>query len=299
MLARIQPTDGLRGSRRLRPRDRGCVREPRHQGGRHPQAEAVIPTRRRSSPATPRRCRSPDWRRRRSARTQFIGIHFFSPVDKMPLVEVIVGRKTCEETLARALDYVEQIRKTPIVVNDSRGFYTSRVFGTFATKAWRCCEEGVVPALIENAARHGGHAGGPAGGHGRSLARAELEDHAADAQDLGRRFQTPVTYETCAQIRRGAEATGRSARRRLLRVSEGRRESTCGRASPTLFPARRAAAGGGSEKRAPLHPGARDRALPRGRRGHAPPPRRTSARFSAGASRPGPAARCRSSTRWG
>ncbi len=60
---------------------------------------------------------------------QFIGIHFFSPVDRMPLVEIIVGKRTSDDTLARALDYVGQLRKTPIVVNDSRGFYTSRCFG--------------------------------------------------------------------------------------------------------------------------------------------------------------------------
>ena len=62
---------------------------------------------------------------------QFIGLHFFSPVDKMKLVEIIVGKETNDETLAKAYDYVLQIRKTPIVVNDSRGFYTSRVFTTY------------------------------------------------------------------------------------------------------------------------------------------------------------------------
>ena len=69
---------------------------------------------------------------------QFIGIHFFSPVDKMPLVEVIVGEKTNDVAIAQALDYIRQIRKTPIVVNDSRGFYTSRVFGTYSRKAFQC-----------------------------------------------------------------------------------------------------------------------------------------------------------------
>ena len=68
----------------------------------------------------------------------FIGLHFFSPVDKMPLVEIIRGAKTTDEAVAQALDVVKEIRKTPIVVNDSRGFYTSRVFGTMVTRAWRC-----------------------------------------------------------------------------------------------------------------------------------------------------------------
>jgi len=92
---------------------------------------------------------------------QFIGIHFFSPVDKMPLVEIIVGEKTGETAIARALDYVQQIRKTPIVVNDSRGFYTSRVFGTYVKEGVAMLAEGVKPALIENAAKMAGMPVGP------------------------------------------------------------------------------------------------------------------------------------------
>jgi len=92
---------------------------------------------------------------------QFIGIHFFSPVDKMPLVEIIMGEKTDDETLALALDYVSQIRKTPIVVNDSRGFYTSRCFGTYVTEGYAMVKEGVNPALIENAGKMAGMPVGP------------------------------------------------------------------------------------------------------------------------------------------
>ncbi|MGI9247639.1 MAG: 3-hydroxyacyl-CoA dehydrogenase NAD-binding domain-containing protein [Woeseiaceae bacterium] len=91
----------------------------------------------------------------------FIGIHFFSPVDKMPLVEVIVGEKTSDEAIARTLDYIKQLRKTPIVVNDSRGFYTSRVFSTFTREGIAMLAEGVNPALIENVARHAGMPVGP------------------------------------------------------------------------------------------------------------------------------------------
>jgi 3-hydroxyacyl-CoA dehydrogenase/enoyl-CoA hydratase/3-hydroxybutyryl-CoA epimerase len=91
----------------------------------------------------------------------FIGIHFFSPVDKMPLVEIIVGKETSDEALARSLDYVGQIRKTPIVVNDSRGFYTSRVFSTSVKEALAMLSEGVKPALIENAAKMAGMPVGP------------------------------------------------------------------------------------------------------------------------------------------
>lgn len=91
----------------------------------------------------------------------FIGLHFFSPVDKMPLVEVILGKQTSDECLAWALDYVQQIRKTPIVVNDSRGFYTSRVFSTFTAEGMHLLSEGVKPALIENAAKQAGMPVGP------------------------------------------------------------------------------------------------------------------------------------------
>lgn len=91
----------------------------------------------------------------------FIGVHFFSPVEKMPLVEIIVGEKTGPQAIAKALDFVRQIRKTPIVVNDSRGFYTSRCFGTFVQEGLALLGEGVKPALIENAARHLGMPVGP------------------------------------------------------------------------------------------------------------------------------------------
>ena len=92
---------------------------------------------------------------------QFIGVHFFSPAEKMPLVEIIVGKKTSPATLARALDYVQQLKKTPIVVNDGRGFYTSRVFGTFTNEGMALLAEGVNPALIENAAKQAGLPVGP------------------------------------------------------------------------------------------------------------------------------------------
>jgi len=89
----------------------------------------------------------------------FIGIHFFSPVDKMPLVELIKGEKTTDETAYRALDFVKQIKKTPIVVNDSRGFFTSRVIGTFINEGIAMLAEGVPAATIEQAS---GQAGYPA-----------------------------------------------------------------------------------------------------------------------------------------
>ena len=87
---------------------------------------------------------------------QFIGLHFFSPVDKMPLVEIIVGEKTDHATLATGFDYVGQIGKTPIVVNDSRGFYTSRVFGTYVSEGIAMLAEGVHPRSIEVAGMKSG-----------------------------------------------------------------------------------------------------------------------------------------------
>ncbi|MFZ8885436.1 MAG: 3-hydroxyacyl-CoA dehydrogenase NAD-binding domain-containing protein [Steroidobacteraceae bacterium] len=91
----------------------------------------------------------------------FIGLHFFSPVDRMPLVEVIRGKKTSDATLARALDFIQRLRKTPIVVNDSRGFYTSRFFGSYVNEGIAMVGEGVSPVLIENVARMLGMPVGP------------------------------------------------------------------------------------------------------------------------------------------
>ncbi|MEP1213404.1 MAG: 3-hydroxyacyl-CoA dehydrogenase NAD-binding domain-containing protein [Marinobacter sp.] len=96
-----------------------------------------------------------------AAPDNFIGLHFFSPVDKMQLVEIIVGARTSDDTLARAFDYVQQIGKIPIVVNDSRGFFTSRVFGTFVNEGIAMLGEGIHPASIENAGVLAGMPVGP------------------------------------------------------------------------------------------------------------------------------------------
>ncbi|MFD5555219.1 3-hydroxyacyl-CoA dehydrogenase NAD-binding domain-containing protein [Streptomyces sp. NPDC127068] len=87
----------------------------------------------------------------------FIGLHFFSPVEKMPLVEIIRGGRTGAEAVARAFDLVRQIRKTPIVVNDSRGFFTSRVIGRFLNEGVAMVGEGVEPASVEQAAAQAGY----------------------------------------------------------------------------------------------------------------------------------------------
>ncbi len=91
----------------------------------------------------------------------FIGVHFFSPVEKMPLVEIILGEQTGPAAIAKALDFVAQIKKTPIVVNDSRGFYTSRCFGTYVQEGAELVAEGINPALVENAGKQLGMPTGP------------------------------------------------------------------------------------------------------------------------------------------
>lgn len=93
--------------------------------------------------------------------SQFIGLHFFSPVDKMQLVEIICGKATSQHTLAHAYDFVQQLGKIPIVVNDSRGFFTSRVFGTYTQEGIAMLGEGIPAAMIESAAALAGFPVGP------------------------------------------------------------------------------------------------------------------------------------------
>lgn len=91
----------------------------------------------------------------------FIGMHFFSPVERMPLVEIVRGRKTSPATLARALDLAQAMKKTPIVVNDGPGFFTSRFIGAYINESLAMVTEGINPALIENAAKMAGMPVGP------------------------------------------------------------------------------------------------------------------------------------------
>ncbi len=91
----------------------------------------------------------------------FIGVHFFSPVDRMGLVEIIMGKQTSEHALAVVIDYVQKIKKTPILVNDARGFYTSRCVGTYPGEGMAMLAEGIHPAMIENVGRMAGMPMGP------------------------------------------------------------------------------------------------------------------------------------------
>ena len=129
---------------------------------------------------------------------RFIGLHFFSPVPKMKLVEIIRGAKTSDATLARAYDYVLQIGKTPIVVNDSRGFYTSRTFGTYISEGVRLLAEGVPAALIENVAKKAGLPVGPLAVHDEVSLTLSLKVRDQTLADLSEASEDP---ETAARIK--------------------------------------------------------------------------------------------------
>jgi 3-hydroxyacyl-CoA dehydrogenase/enoyl-CoA hydratase/3-hydroxybutyryl-CoA epimerase len=164
----------------------------------------------------------------------FIGLHFFSPVERMALVEVIMGRQTSPESLARALDFVAQIRKTPIVVNDGRGFYTSRVFQTFIHEGIQLLREGVSAALIENAARQAGMPVGPLAVTDevslelpiKIVRQAEIED------STFRRPDSLQVLEKMIQLERSGRKSGRGF---YDYPSDGGRKSLW-RGLPDVFP---------------------------------------------------------------
>ena len=145
----------------------------------------------------------------------FIGMHFFSPVDKMPLVELIKGEKTSEETIARAVDVVQQIKKTPIVVNDSRGFYTSRVYGTLLTEAAGLLEEGVDPQTIERAATMAGFPAPPLAmldevslTLSQAVRKATVEAARRDGVELPEQPGTAVIERMVDELGRAGKAAG-------------------------------------------------------------------------------------------
>lgn len=140
---------------------------------------------------------------------QFIGIHFFSPVDRMPLVEIIVGKKTSDATLAKALDFVGQMRKTPIVVNDSRGFYTSRVFASFGYEGQKMLLEGVDPALIENAARQAGMPVGPLAVSDEVALELQYKVVQQTREDLGDKFEEPICWPVLRRFVEDLKRIGR------------------------------------------------------------------------------------------
>ena len=147
--------------------------------------------------------------------SHFIGLHFFSPVDKMQLVEIIRGARTSEDTLARAYDYVQQIGKLPIVVNDSRGFFTSRVFATFVNEGIAMLGEGVAPARIENAALAAGMPVGPLAVQDEVALTLSLHvmnqtraDYAAEGKEYREHPATAIVERMVNEFKRCGKASG-------------------------------------------------------------------------------------------
>ena len=122
----------------------------------------------------------------------FIGIHFFSPVEKMRLVEVILGTKTNDRALALALDYIRAIRKTPIVVNDGRGFYANRCVGNYIREGHLMLNEGVLPAMIETTAKMAGMPVGPLALNDEVALDLALKILETTKQELGERAVDPA-----------------------------------------------------------------------------------------------------------
>ncbi|MDO9291392.1 MAG: 3-hydroxyacyl-CoA dehydrogenase family protein, partial [Hydrogenophaga sp.] len=150
-----------------------------------------------------------------SARPQtVVGIHFFSPVDKMKLVEIIRGKETDDETIARAYDYVQALGKLPIVVNDARGFYTSRTFGTFVMEGAAMLGEGIPAPVIENAAMQAGMPVGPLAvldETALSLSVHVLEQTRADFAEEGRHYDTTPGEALVEHMVKQHHRSGRAA----------------------------------------------------------------------------------------
>ena len=143
---------------------------------------------------------------------RFIGLHFFSPVDKMPLLEIIRGKETSDETVAHALDFAAQLGKTPIVVNDARGFYTSRVFGQFVNEGAAMLAEGIPAAVIENAAIQAGMPVGPLAVLDEVTLSLPLhvEQSAKKAGvDAGERHPGMSVLEKMVELGRGGRSSGK------------------------------------------------------------------------------------------
>ena len=130
----------------------------------------------------------------------FIGMHFFSPVERMPLVEIIMGEESSDEALAKSLDYIQQIRKTPMVINDSRGFFTSRVFSQACNEANEMLREGVMPALIENAARQAGYPVGPLAVQDETSIELGHKIHVQTIKDIGDEYKPQSAVDVAEKM---------------------------------------------------------------------------------------------------
>ena len=158
---------------------------------------------------------------------KFVGIHFFSPVDKMKLVEIIRGKDTDDETIARAYDYVQALGKLPIVVNDSRGFYTSRTFGTFVMEGAAMLGEGIPAPVIENAAMQAGMPVGPLAvldETALSLSVHVLEQTRIDFQKEGKQYVATPGETLVEQMVKRHNRPGRAAGGGFYDYPEGGRK---------------------------------------------------------------------------
>ena len=198
----------------------------------------------------------------------FIGIHFFSPVERMMLVEIILGKKTGDAALAIALDFVRAIRKTPIVVNDSRGFYTSRVVGTYLREGHLMLAEGIPPAMIENVGRMAGMPVGPLSLNDEvavdlawKIVKATEADLGTDAIDQRQK----ALLDAMVEKQRPARPQERQG---LLRLSGRTGRSGCGPGLPICSPRSSIPTRSMSGDQGPpaRHAGAGDGALLRGGR---------------------------------
>lgn len=158
---------------------------------------------------------------------KFVGIHFFSPVDKMKLVEIIRGKDTEEETVARAYDYVQALGKLPIVVNDSRGFYTSRTFGTFVMEGAAMLGEGIPAPVIENASMQAGMPVGPLAvldETALSLSVHVLEQTRLDFQKEGKAYAATPGETLVEHMVRQHKRAGRAAGGGFYDYPEGQKK---------------------------------------------------------------------------
>jgi len=159
---------------------------------------------------------------------RFIGLHFFSPVDKMRLVEIIKGARTSPETLAKAYDTVLAIGKTPIVVNDARGFFTSRTFGTYVMEGCAMLEEGIPAAVIENAARLAGMPVGPLAvldETSLALSVHVMEQTEADLKAEGKATVAPPGQGVIVRMVKEFKRAGRAAGAGFYDYPQGGRKS--------------------------------------------------------------------------
>ncbi|MCK5857767.1 MAG: enoyl-CoA hydratase/isomerase family protein [Abyssibacter sp.] len=155
---------------------------------------------------------------------QFVGLHFFSPADKMPLVEIIKGEQTSPETLARAFDYVQQIKKTPIVVNDSRGFYTSRVFSTYIMEGIALLTDGQHPRRIEVAGLKSGMPVGPLALHDEvslSLSLHIMDQTRKDLEAAGKPVPEQPGYALIRKMVSELDRPGKKAGRGFYDYPDG------------------------------------------------------------------------------